>query len=71
MSDVHEICRHHLLAAAQAAGPNAGPDVVGRAMLGQVIALWRQARSLDDIRSELESTAENLDPDQEHVFMRP
>jgi len=69
--DVNEICRIHLEAAIKDAGRNATPDVVGRAMLGQILAVWRKDRSLADIKSELEYTADNLDPDEENAFMRP
>jgi len=69
MSDVHEICRLHLEAAAAEAGPNVVGDVLGRAMLGQVLAAWRRERPLDDIRAEL--LADNLDPDEEYPLMRP
>ena len=71
MSDVHEICRRHLETAAAEAGPNVVGDVLGRAMLGQVIAAWRRERPLDDIRAELLAAADNLDPDEEYTFMRP
>lgn len=47
------------------------PDTVGRALLGMAIDIYRRERSLDDIRSELEAAIENLDPDEEHNFMRP
>ena len=69
--DVNDICRDHLAAAIKAAGSNSSADVVGRAMLSQIIAVWRQERSIADIKSELEYAADNLDPDEEYVFMRP
>lgn len=71
MADVHEICRSHLLGAVAESGSNSTADVVGRSMLGQIIALWRRERSLEDIKAELEATADNLDPDQDYPFMRP
>ena len=43
----------------------------GRALLGMAIALFRQTRSTEDIRRELEATLENLDPDEDYAFMRP
>ena len=58
-----------LLAEADAAGLS--HDVVGRALINQVIELYRQTRSIDDIASELTFLADNLDPDEEYAFMRP
>ena len=46
-------------------------DVVGRLLLGEVVALWREKRSIDDIRSELTFIGDNLDPDTDYAFMRP
>jgi hypothetical protein len=71
MADVHEICRSHLLGAVAESGSHSTPDVVGRSMLDQIITLWKRERSIEDIRAELEATAENLDPDQDYPFMRP
>ena len=42
-----------------------------RAMMTEVIAVYRRARSMDDIASELKFQADNLDEDQEYAFMRP
>lgn len=47
------------------------PDLVGRLLLDEILALWRQSRTLDDIRDELDFAKSNLDPDQEFTFMRP
>lgn len=58
-----------LLAEADAAGLS--HDVVGRMLINQVIELYRQTRSIDDIASELTFLADNLDPDEEYAFMRP
>lgn len=69
--DVNEICRDHLQAALKEAGRNVSSDLLGRAMLGEVVAMWRRDRSLDDIKTELEYTADNIDPDEEYAFMRP
>jgi len=71
VKDVNEICRAHLQAALKEAGRNVSSDVVGRAMLGEVVAMWRRERSLDDIKTELEYTADNIDPEEEYAFMRP
>jgi hypothetical protein len=71
MPDVHAICRAHLTAAAHEAGPNVSLDVVGRAMLGEIVAVWREQRTLADIKDELVATSDNLDPDEEYAFMRP
>lgn len=42
-----------------------------RAMMTEVIAVYRRARSMDDIASELKFQADNLDEDEEYAFMRP
>lgn len=54
--------------AAQQEVPN---DILGRLLLEAAVDLWRRDRSCEDISSELEFTAENLDPDQTFAFMRP
>lgn len=46
-------------------------DVLGRILLEQVLRIWRETRSLDDIREELGTTIEHLDPDEDFEFMRP
>ncbi|MDO8423550.1 MAG: hypothetical protein Q7S99_15465 [Parvibaculum sp.] len=46
-------------------------DVLGRIMFEQVLRIWRESRTLDDIRSELETAIEHLDPDEDFTFMRP
>lgn len=71
VKDVNEICREHLHAALKEAGRNVSSDLLGRAMLGEVVAMWRRERSLDDIKTELEYTADNIDPEEEYAFMRP
>ena len=71
MSDREVIKRHlaSLLAEAQSTG--IPEDVVGRMLLDEILALWRQRRTLEDIAAELRYTLENLDPDMDHAFMRP
>ena len=46
-------------------------DVVGRLLVEAAIGLWRNARSVDDIASELNFIIDNLDDDTEYPFMRP
>ena len=72
MSDIWSIVHPHVVAAvADAAGVGHPADTVGRALLSMAIELFRQTRSTDDIRSELQATLENLDPDEDYAFMRP
>jgi hypothetical protein len=67
-----DIAARHLAAAlADADAASVPPDVLGRAMLSELIDLWRKTRSAADIRSELEFVAGNLDDDAEFYFMRP
>jgi hypothetical protein len=47
------------------------PELIGRLLLDEVVALWRRSRSLEDIAAELDFVKSNLDPDQDYVFMRP
>ena len=72
MSTQGDLVQKHmqaLLAEADAAGIS--HDVVGRALINQVIDLYRETRTPDDIASELTFLADNLDPDEEYAFMRP
>lgn len=50
---------------------NIPEELVGRSLLNEVIAIYRQSRSYDDIASELHFVADNFDPDTDFEFMRP
>lgn len=71
MSDRDVVKRHlaSLLAEAQAKG--IPEEMVGRMLLDEILALWRQQRTLKDLAAELRYTLENLDPDMDPAFMRP
>ncbi len=71
MSDRDVVKRHlaSLLAEAQAKG--IPEEMVGRLLLDEILALWRQQRTLEDLAAELRYTLENLDPDRDPAFMRP
>jgi hypothetical protein len=72
MSIQQDLARKHLrsmVEEAEAAGVPA--DVIGRAALAQLIDLWKETRSEDDIASELRFTAESLGDDTDFTFMRP
>lgn len=56
---------------AEAAEKDIPADLVGRSLLNEVIEIYRQSRSYDDIASELHFVADNLDPDTDFEFMRP
>lgn len=58
---------------ALAQGQQQGFDeqAVARALMAEVIAVYKRGRSQQDIRHELEFLAENLDDDTEYAFMRP
>ena len=67
-----EIVQRHVGALVQEAESAGIPlDVVGRLLVEEAIGLWSRSRGWQDIASELQSTAENLDPDADHEFMRP
>lgn len=66
------IARAHFDAAMQqAAAENQDQDAVARQLLWLVIKQYLKSRSLDDVRDELITAAENADPDTDYTFMRP
>ena len=72
MREDREIVGRHLDALmAEVRDKGIGTDNVGRLLLQAVVELWMQERNIEDIASELEFAAENLDPDNEFEFMRP
>ncbi|QJD59237.1 hypothetical protein HG264_10125 [Pseudomonas sp. gcc21] len=44
---------------------------LARALMSEVIAVYKRERSDQDIAHELNFLAENLDEDAEYAFMRP
>ena len=67
-----EIARSHFEAAMQSADSDGqGRQAVARNLMAEALKLYLQSRTLDDVRSELIATADNLDPDTDYVFMRP
>ncbi|TVP90953.1 MAG: hypothetical protein EA348_05105 [Pseudomonadaceae bacterium] len=46
-------------------------QAVARALLAEVITVYKRGRSQADIRHELEFLADNLDDDADYTFMRP
>ncbi|MAB40959.1 MAG: hypothetical protein CMK77_01600 [Pseudomonadales bacterium] len=44
---------------------------LARALMSEVIAVYKKGRSQADIASELDFLANNLDDDQDYAFMRP
>ncbi|MGV8996366.1 MAG: hypothetical protein ACOH12_05420 [Parvibaculaceae bacterium] len=72
MTTARDIITPHIEAIREEArGFQIPEDLLGRVLLEQVIRIWRESRSLEDIREELESTMEHLDPDEDFAFMRP
>ncbi|KAA0695102.1 hypothetical protein DT594_09625 [Halopseudomonas laoshanensis] len=57
------------LATAQAQGFN--EQELAKALMNEVIAVYRRERSISDIAHELHFLAENLDEDADYAFMRP
>jgi hypothetical protein len=55
----------------EADAANLSADVLGRALINEVIKVWMKHRSMDDVAAELRFTADNLDPNQDYEFMRP
>lgn len=58
-------------AIAQAAEAGYGEQDMARALMAEVIAVYKRARTPADITHELQFLAENLDEDQDYAFMRP
>ena len=72
MSLQQDLARRHLEALiAEARDADVPIDIVGRALLGQLVEVWKAHRSAEDIASELRFTAESLDADTDFTFMRP
>ena len=44
---------------------------LARALMTEILAVYKRSRSASDIAHELEFLAENLDEDQDYAFMRP
>ncbi len=44
---------------------------MARALMAQVLAVYKRERTRADIAHELSFLAENLDEDQDYAFMRP
>ena len=67
-----DIARTHFSAAvrdAEAAG--LGSESVCRSLLGLIVSKYLEARTIEDVQSELRFVAENCDPDTDFVFIRP
>ncbi len=72
MSGEYELARESFAALmSQAEASRADPDVLGRALLNEIISFWRTSRSWTDVAEELRFTADSLDPDTDFEFMRP
>tara|TARA_R110000868_G_scaffold142460_2_gene359823 strand:- start:593 stop:811 length:219 start_codon:yes stop_codon:yes gene_type:complete len=72
MTSARDIVTKHVDAMiAEAKGEQVPTDVLGRIMFEQVLRIWRESRTLEDIRAELETAVEHLDPDEDFTFMRP
>jgi hypothetical protein len=67
-----EVAKRHFLAAlAEAKASGDTPDVIARHTLALVVSTFLERRSVADVRQELLSAAENVDPDTDYMFMRP
>jgi hypothetical protein len=72
MSEQQDLARKHLEALmAEAQTAKVPKDVVGRALLAQLIESWLENRDWENVASELRFTADSLDPDTDFEFMRP
>jgi hypothetical protein len=67
-----QIARLHFAAAiAQAQAEGQDADAVGRVLLAEIVKSMLLRRSIQDVRAEILAAADNLDPDADHMFMRP
>jgi hypothetical protein len=72
MSEQQDLARRHLEALmAEAQAAKIPGDVIGRALLAQLIECWLEDRDWQNVASELRFTADSLDPDTDFEFMRP
>tara|TARA_R110000824_G_scaffold366730_2_gene555707 strand:+ start:239433 stop:239651 length:219 start_codon:yes stop_codon:yes gene_type:complete len=72
MTNARDIVTLHVDAMLKEAGELQIPgDVLGRIMFEQVLRIWRESRTIEDIREELSTAIEHLDPDEDFEFMRP
>ncbi len=72
MSTPAEIAYHTVQAGlAKITEEGQSEDAFARSLINEAIAIYMKTRSADDIGTELEFLAENLDDDQEYTFMRP
>ena len=72
MSAHRELVEKHMAALlTEADAQGLSMDLVGRNVINRIIDVYRQTRTIDDIASELNFLADNLDPDEEYAFMRP
>jgi hypothetical protein len=63
--------RHFEAAIAEGKTQSVSADTLARAMLSHAIATFLTSRTPNDVRQELLSAAENVDPDTDYAFMRP
>ena len=67
-----QIARRHFDAArAEAATAGQDAEAVARGFLSLAVAAFLETRSVADVRSELLTAADNVDPDTDYMFMRP
>lgn len=72
MSGEYELARASFAALlSEAESAQADPDVLGRALLNEIVSFWRKTRSWTDVAEELRFTADSLDPETDFEFMRP
>jgi hypothetical protein len=72
MSSEYSRARRHLDALIdEASTSGVSTDVVGRALLHEIIQSWLKKRTWNDVADELRFTADSLDPGQDYEFMRP
>lgn len=58
-------------AVTQAEGEGYDEQLLARALMSEVIAVYKKARTSKDIADELGFLADNLDEDADYAFMRP
>ncbi len=63
--------KHYEAALAEAAAASIPADTMARTLMSFLMVTYREHYSIEQIREELTNLADNLDPDEEYLFMRP
>ncbi|HAH09419.1 MAG TPA: hypothetical protein DCL54_02510 [Alphaproteobacteria bacterium] len=63
--------KHFAAAMADVSQQGTDPDAVARQFLSLIIKNFLERRPVQDVRAELLTAADNVDPGTDYMFMRP